>query len=107
MTIETFQTTWDKILTSIKNNIGESVFKVWFSHFQPKSYVQGVLKIEVPSKFVKDWLEKKFEQTILKVIKEFAPDIKNIEFIVSTKPSLEASYRRTSVRKITNISQQK
>jgi chromosomal replication initiator protein len=107
MTIEMFETTWDKILSKIKNNVGESVFKVWFSHFQPKGYSQGVLKIEVPSKFVKDWLEKKFEQTILKIIKEFAPEIKNIEFVVSTKPDFEVSYRRASIRKITSVSQQK
>jgi chromosomal replication initiator protein len=107
MTVEMFETTWDKILSKIKNNVGESVFKVWFSHFQPKGYSQGVLKIEVPSKFVKDWLEKKFEQTILKIIKEFAPEIKNIEFVVSTKPDFEVSYRRASIRKITSVSQQK
>ena len=107
MTLETFQTTWDKILNNIKNNVGEAVFKVWFSHLQPKSYNQGVLKIEVPSKFVKDWLEKKFEQTILKIIKEFVPEIKNIEFVVSAKPSLEVNYRRSSIKKITSVSQQK
>jgi len=107
MTLETFQTTWDKILNNIKNNVGEAVFKVWFSHLQPKSYNQGVLKIEVPSKFVKDWLEKKFEQTILKIIKEFVPEIKNIEFVVSVKPSLEVNYRRSSIKKITSVSQQK
>jgi chromosomal replication initiator protein len=107
MTLEMFETTWEKILNNIKNNVGESVFKVWFSHFQPKSYFQGVLKIEVPSKFVKDWLERKFEQTVLKTIKEFVPEIKNIEFVVSTRPNLQISYHRTSTRKITNISQQK
>jgi chromosomal replication initiator protein len=107
MTPEMFETTWEKILNNIKNNVGESVFKVWFSHFQPKSYYQGVLKIEVPSKFVKDWLEKKFEQTILRVVKEFAPEIKNIEFVVSTRPNLQVSYHQTSTRKITNVSQQK
>jgi len=107
MTLETFQTTWDKILNNIKNNVGEAVFKVWFSHLQPKSYSQGILKIEVPSKFVKDWLEKKFEQTILKIIKEFIPEIKNIEFVVCVKPSLEVNYHRSSIKKITNSSQQK
>jgi chromosomal replication initiator protein len=107
MTLEIFQTTWEKILNNIKNNVGESVFKVWFSHFQPKNYTQGILKIEVPSKFVKDWLEKKFEQTILRVVKEFAPEIKNIELVVSTSPNLQVSYHRASTRKITNISQQK
>jgi chromosomal replication initiator protein len=101
MTLEIFQTTWDKILNNIKNNVGESVFKVWFSHFQPKSYSQGVLKIEVPSKFVKDWLEKKFEQTILKTIKEIYPEVKNIELIISNKP-LNTNQKQTSLKKTIN-----
>jgi len=107
MNLEIFETTWEKILNNIKNNVGESVFKVWFSHLQPKNFIQGVLKIEVPSKFVKDWLEKKFEQTILRSVKEFIPEIKSIEFIVSTRPSLEVGVRKNSIKKITNISKYK
>ncbi|GIW67263.1 MAG: chromosomal replication initiator protein DnaA [Candidatus Parcubacteria bacterium] len=107
MALEHFQTTWDKILTNIKNNVGESVFKVWFSHFQPKNYSQGVLKIEVPSKFVKDWLEKKFEQVILKTIKEFIPEIKSIELVVSNKPGLEIDYQKTIIKRFSSINQQR
>jgi chromosomal replication initiator protein len=103
MTEEFFQTTWDKILNNIKTNVGESVYKVWFSYFEPKNYSHGYLKIEVPSKFVKDWLEKKFTQIILRSIKDVIPEIKNFELIVSTKPTLKVNYKEKLVKKTQTI----
>jgi len=103
MGTEFFETTWEKILNNIKNNVGESVYKVWFLYFQPKNYSQGYLKIEVPSKFVKDWLEKKFINIILRSIKEVVPEIKNIELIVSTKPTSKIDNKERFIRKNQNM----
>ncbi len=107
MNLYTFETTWEKILNKIKENVGESVFKVWFLSLQPKSFSQGVLKIEVPSKFVKDWLEKKFNQLILKTIKEYIPEIKEISFVVSTEPQLKINVQKTSLKRIVKTQEQK
>lgn len=85
MTNEQVETIWEKILNNIKNNVGASIFNIWFTHFQPKNFHQGTLKIEVPSKFVKDWLERKFSQIILKSIKEIVPEVKNLELVVLNK----------------------
>jgi chromosomal replication initiator protein len=105
MTVEILETTWEKILNNLRSTVGDKAFSVWFSYLQPKSYNQGVLKIEVPSKFVKDWLEKKFEQLILKTIKEYAPEVKNIEFVVSVNPNISISYHKKSIKKISSFSQ--
>jgi chromosomal replication initiator protein len=104
---EVFQTNWEKILNNIKEQIGDSAFKVWFSHFEPKIFNQGILKIEVPSKFVKDWLEKKFYQLILKTIKNHIWEIKDIEFIVSNQNIEKENFKKTSFRKFIHIEEQK
>ncbi len=106
MSPENLETSWDQILNTIKNNVGESVFKVWFTQFYPKNINQGIIKIEVPSKFVKDWLEKKFSQVILRSIKEFFPEIKNFELLVSVKPSLEINYKKVLSKKIASLSKE-
>ncbi|MCS7200637.1 MAG: chromosomal replication initiator protein DnaA [Patescibacteria group bacterium] len=97
MTNEQVETIWDQILNNIKNNVGSSIFNIWFSHFQPKNFNQGILKVEVPSKFVKDWLDKKFSQIIIRSIREIVPDVKGVELIVSSK---EAEESAKSVKKI-------
>lgn len=101
MTNETFNTTWEKILNNLKENVSSSLYRVWFANLLPKAFNQGILKIEVPSKFAKDWLEKKFYQLILKSIKEFIPEVKNIEFVVSVKPTIQTSFKKTVFKKIT------
>jgi len=105
MTVEMLETTWEKILNSLKNTVGDKAFSVWFSYFQPKNYSQQILKIEVPSKFVKDWLERKFKQIILKTIKEFVPEVKNIEFVISPNPNVSLSYRKRSIKRVSVLSQ--
>lgn len=95
-----FESAWEKILNNIKENVGETIFKVWFANLIPKTYNQGVLKIEVPSRFVKDWLDKKFSQLILKAIKDYLPEVKNIELVVSTKPVWQVSEKRNYFKQI-------
>lgn len=107
MTKEIFETSWEKILKNIKNSVGPSVFNVWFAYFEPKTLDNGYLKIEVPSKFVKDWLEKKFSQVILKAIRDYFPEIKNIELVVSSKTQSLTSYKKTSFKKFTSLTSQK
>ncbi len=102
MNEEKLETTWEKFLNNIKENVGNSLYRVWFSNLALKSYSQGVLKIEVPSKFVKDWLEKKFSHIIIKSIKELIPDVKNVELVVSNKPTTSLSYQQ-SVKKTKSI----
>ena len=104
---EIFSTTWEKILNNLKENVGPSIYRVWFANLSPKTFHQGVLKIEVPSKFAKDWLEKKFSQTILKTIKEFIPEVKNIEFVVSLKPLNQTSFKKTTIKKVTKTVSEK
>lgn len=99
MSNQTLETLWEKILNRIRENVGDSLFKVWFSNISPKNVHQGVFKIEVSSKFVKDWIEKRFSSIILKSAKEFLPEVKNIEIIVSNKPSNLVITRKTSTRK--------
>jgi chromosomal replication initiator protein len=110
MTSEQVETIWEQILNNIKNNVGTSIFNVWFSHFQPKNFNQGILKVEVPSKFVKDWLEKKFSQVILKSVKEIIPEVKGLELIVSQqniKSEEKQSPKFSFSRKISLLSSQK
>ncbi len=107
MVQEFLETTWEKFLNNIKQNVGDSLYKVWFSNLNLKSYHQHTLKIEVPSKFVKDWLEKKFYQLILKSIRELIPEVKNIEFVVSNKPTLQITTKKVSTKKITAFLKEK
>jgi chromosomal replication initiator protein len=79
------QTIWQKVLEELEKKIPKPTLKTWFNNVTPIQIYNGVLKIEVPNKLVKDWLESKFHLILLKTIKEFIQEIKNIEYILNTQ----------------------
>jgi chromosomal replication initiator protein len=79
------QTIWQKVLEELEKKIPKPTLKTWFNNVTPVQIYNGVLKIEVPNKLVKDWLESKFHLILLKTVKEFIQEIKNIEYILNTQ----------------------
>jgi chromosomal replication initiator protein len=78
------QTIWQKVLEELEKKVPKPTLKTWFNNVTPIQIYNGVLKIEVPNKLVKDWLESKFHLILLKTVKEFIQEIKNIEYILNT-----------------------
>jgi chromosomal replication initiator protein len=79
------QTIWQKVLEELEKKVPKPTLKTWFNNVTPVQIYNGVLKIEVPNKLVKDWLESKFHLILLKTVKEFIQEIKNIEYILNTQ----------------------
>lgn len=79
------QTIWQKVLEELEKKVPKPTLKTWFNNVTPIQIYNGVLKIEVPNKLVKDWLESKFHLILLKTVKEFIHEIKNIEYILNTQ----------------------
>jgi chromosomal replication initiator protein len=79
------QTIWQKVLEELEKKVPKPTLKTWFNNVTPIQIYNGVLKIEVPNKLVKDWLESKFHLILLKTVKEFIQEIKNIEYILNTQ----------------------
>lgn len=50
------QSTWEKILEYIKQEIGEQAFENWFKQTTLGALTEDCLTIQVPSNFFKDWI---------------------------------------------------
>ena len=48
---------WGRCLAIIRDNISEASYKTWFSPIKPVSLEGSVITVEVPSDFVKDYIE--------------------------------------------------
>jgi chromosomal replication initiator protein len=48
---------WDKSLQLIRDDVGESVFDLWFSPIKPVTVEDGKLVLEIPNRFFKEWIE--------------------------------------------------
>ena len=73
---------WDDVLVSIELAITPANFKTWFRDTRIVSLEDGIITLGVPSVFVRDWLRDKFQTMVLRVLRENAPFVRNIEYTV-------------------------
>lgn len=76
---------WDDALVNIELSITPANFKTWFRDTHIISLEDGTITLGVPSVFVRDWLQDKFQPMILKVLRELTPHVRNIEYAVVTR----------------------
>ncbi len=89
---------WDDALVKIELGITPANFKTWFRDTQIISLEDGTLTIGVPSVFVRDWLQDKFQSMILKTLRELTPYVRSLEYAV-----VQRSDRRTETTKTQTI----
>ena len=59
---------WDRCLSIIKDNTSEEGFKTWFAPIRAKSLVGKTLTLEVPSHYVREYIEGHYSDLLLKVL---------------------------------------
>lgn len=87
--------TWQRVLAQIKLNISAANFSTWFKNTSIDFIDSGKVLISVPNNFSKGWLENKYNKTILKILRETDPMIKELDFVV--KKSNQSTINSCSV----------
>ncbi len=55
-----FSDTWNQVLDSIRKEIGETSFDIWFSMVKYNSYRDDQVFLTVPNSLIKDWIESRY-----------------------------------------------
>ncbi len=78
---------WETALGELEIVLSKANFTTWFKGTFIYSYDQetGIVIIGVPSNFYKEWLEKKYKNEIFEVLKKLIPNLKKIEYKVSSQ----------------------
>ena len=76
---------WDDALVTIELSITTANFKTWFRDTHIVSLEDGTATIGVPSVFVKDWLQDKFQTMILKTLRDLTPHVRSVEYTVAQR----------------------
>ena len=82
----TNQELWQTVLAQIQLNISPANFATWFKNTEIIEQKEGKAVISVPNSFVKEWLENKYNRTILKILHGLNDGIKDSEYIVGKAP---------------------
>ncbi len=76
---------WDDALVKIELSITTANFKTWFRDTHIVSLEDGTATVGVPSIFVKDWLQDKFQTMILKTLRDLTPHVRSVEYTVAQR----------------------
>lgn len=76
---------WDDVLVKIELSITTANFKTWFRDTYILFIEDGTATIGVPSVFVKDWLQDKFQTMILKTLRDLTPYVRSVEYVVAQR----------------------
>src|SRR3989344_5413733 len=73
---------WQSVLAQIQLSVSSANFNTWFKNTSVLSLENGQVTISVPSSFVKEWLEQKYNKTIFKILRDLDVDIKEVKYLV-------------------------
>jgi chromosomal replication initiator protein len=76
---------WDDALVKIELSITTANFKTWFRDTYILTLEDGTATIGVPSVFVKDWLQDKFHNMILKTLRDLTSHVRSVEYTVAQR----------------------
>lgn len=75
---------WDSVLNEMEVSLSRANFTTWFKNTSIISNESGIIVISVPNGFAKEWLETKFNKKILGSIRNHAPVIREVKYVVGS-----------------------
>ncbi len=78
---------WQAALGEIELSLSKANFITWFKNTGVLERKDGLATVGVPTGFSKEWLSNKYQKLILKSLRNLSPDIRNVDFVISTAPS--------------------
>ncbi len=82
---------WQIVLSEMELSVSKANYATWFRNTAIKDFKEGVVSVGVPNSFVKEWLENKFHKTILKILRSYCENIRNIEYSIVPTINLMAN----------------
>ena len=77
---------WQRVRGRLKLQIGETDFRNWFGAMQLDGVHGGTVRVELPSRFMRDMVHTQYRDLLRSVWSEENPEIKAVEVAVLRKP---------------------
>lgn len=90
---------WQTALNELELAVSKANFMTWFQNTSVADRQGGMIVLNVPNAFAKEWLEYKYHKFILKALRNLAPDVRNVEYVISSEitPLLQKRRRERSI----------
>ena len=90
---------WQAALNELELAVSKANFITWFQNTSIAAHQDGVVVLNVPNAFAKEWLEYKYHKFIVKALRGLSPEIRNIEYVISSElaPLLQKRRREKGI----------
>lgn len=94
----TLKDIWEKAQIPIKSSIGETSYDTWFSHLNISEGTPGILTIQAPDEYFKNWIDERYRAIIERCLRTESGQ--GIEIQFSVNPEL---LNKNTQQKLTSI----
>lgn len=74
---------WNSVLVEIELSVSKPNFNTWFKDTYISKQEEGVVHVNVPNNFVREWLIKKYHSFVLRSLRNLSPSVRSLEYVVS------------------------
>ncbi|MFH1979151.1 MAG: chromosomal replication initiator protein DnaA [Patescibacteria group bacterium] len=80
---------WEKTLGEIESFVSKANFTTWFQNTSINKKKDGVIFLNVPNSFTREWIRSKYNKFIIGILRKIDPSIRAIEYVIHSKPTGE------------------
>jgi len=91
------QESWLKVQKRLRAEVGDDIYSSWFARMDLEAIEDGTVRLSVPTRFLKSWIQSHYAERVLACWQAEANDVGRIELVVRSavrvnaiKPKLEA-----------------
>ncbi len=74
---------WENVRTEIELTLSKSDYLMWFKDTNIHRVEDGIVYLNVPSTFIKEWLWKKFHNSILRILRNHNDAVRGLEYVIN------------------------
>lgn len=93
---------WQAVLAQAQLSISPANFATWFKNTEIIDQKNGEVIVSVPNSFTKEWLEKKYNKLVSKILHGLDETIKDVKYVVGKPPLKTLRRKRNEVGLIAN-----
>lgn len=97
---------FDRLRTHLKVRLGADVFSSWFGRMQVEEASRGLVRLSVPTAFLKSWINGHYIDLITELWKNEDPSVLKVEVVVRTATRQARATEETEARAPRKVSRQ-
>jgi chromosomal replication initiator protein len=80
--MNTDQERWQRVKSRLRSELGDDVFTSWFGRMELDAAEKGIVRLSVPTRFLRNWIQSHYSERVLVKWQEEDPEIARLELSV-------------------------